>query len=164
MIRLYLIRHGLAEERGESWPDDSKRPLTDEGTAKLRKIARGMASLGVTIDVLLTSPFVRTRQTADVIASGLDPRPHIAALDSLSPAGSAAGVLADLEKHAKRASIGLVGHEPSIGELAARLVGSRHPFSFKKGGVCRIDVEELPASGPGELRWFLPPRVLRSIR
>jgi len=73
-------------------------------------------------------------------------------------------VLADLEKHSKRAHIALVGHEPGIGELASRLCGSRHPFEFKKGAVCRIDVDALPPTGPGTLRWFLTSRIMRSIR
>lgn len=163
-IELYLIRHGLAEERGDKWPDDSKRPLTEEGTARLRKVARGLTALGVDFDVVITSPLVRARQTAETIAAGLDTRPHIVNAESLAPGGSYAAVLADLEKYAKRERIALVGHEPGIGELAARLVGSRHRFRFKKGGVCRIDVGSLPPSGPGELRWFAAPKMLRSIR
>ena len=70
----------------------------------------------------------------------------------------------ELEKHARRTRIALVGHEPSIGEIAARLVGSRHPIEFKKGAVCRIDVEQLPPHGPADLRWFMPPRALRYIQ
>jgi phosphohistidine phosphatase len=72
-------------------------------------------------------------------------------------------VLADLEKQSKRAHIALVGHEPGIGELAARLIGTRHPVEFKKGAICRIDVEALPPAGPGSLRWFLTPKILRSF-
>jgi phosphohistidine phosphatase len=161
---LYLIRHGVAEERGEAWPDDSKRPLTSDGMSKLRKTARALERLGVAIDVILTSPFVRTRQTAEIIAGGLDPHPHLVTADSLAPGGTAAAVLSDLEKHAKRQRIALVGHEPGIGELAARLIGSRHPIAFKKGAVCRIDVEGLPPAGPGDLCWFLTPKIMRALR
>jgi len=70
-FELYLIRHGLAGERGPEWPDDSKRPLTDEGLSRLRKEARGLRELGVGFDVIVTSPLVRTRQTADVFAEVL---------------------------------------------------------------------------------------------
>jgi phosphohistidine phosphatase len=164
VIELYLIRHGVAEERGEEWPDDTKRPLSPEGIARLRKAARALTRLGVKLDVMVTSPLVRTRQTAEIIAGGLDPHPHIVTADSLAPGGSAAAVLADLEKQAKRAHVALVGHEPGIGELAARLIGSRHPIGFKKGAICRIDVEALPPAGPGDLRWFLSPKILRTIR
>jgi len=162
--RLYLIRHGLAEERGEAWPDDSRRPLSEEGMSRLRKEARGLVRLGVTFDVVLTSPLVRARQTADIVAGGFSTRPAIVVIESLAPDGSPQAVLSDLEKHARRTRIALVGHEPGIGELAARLVGSRRAFPFKKGSICRIDVKSLPPAGPGMLRWFIPPRILRELR
>ena len=161
---VYLIRHGVAEERGDAWPDDTKRPLTDDGMDRLRKEARGLARLGVVVDVMLTSPLVRTRQTAEIVASELDPRPSIVNAESLAPGGTFQSVVVDLEKHSKKSRIALVGHEPSIGELAARLIGSRHPIEFKKGAVCRIDVESLPPAGAGSLRFLLPPKVLRSIK
>jgi phosphohistidine phosphatase len=163
-FELYLIRHGLAEERGDAWPDDGKRPLTEDGMESMRKEARGLARLGVVLDVVLSSPLVRARQTAELVAGGLEPRPPIVNVESLTPDGSYAAVVADLEKHARKRRIALVGHEPAIGELAARLIGSRHSFEFKKGAVCRIDVEALPPSGPGNLRWLLTPKVLKAVR
>ena len=164
IYELYLIRHGLAEERGEAWPDDSKRPLTEEGMLRLRKQARGLARLGVTLDIVLTSPLVRARQTAEIVAAGLDPRPNLATIDSLAPDGTYQAIMADLEKHTRKGRIALVGHEPDIGELAARLIGARHAIEFKKGAVCRIDVDALPPGGPGALIWFLPPKIMRAIR
>ena len=161
---LYLVRHGLAEGRGEAWPDDTKRPLTERGMSRVRKAARGLARLGVSIDVVLTSPLVRARQTAELIAGGFDPRPQLVNVDALALDGSYQAVLADLEKHARHTRIALVGHEPGIGELAARLIGTRHPVEFKKGAICRIDLETLPPVGPGTLRWFLTPKVLRRLR
>jgi phosphohistidine phosphatase len=161
---IYLIRHGLAEERGAAWPDDTKRPLTEEGMSRMRKSVRGLASLGVSIDVVLTSPLVRARQTAELVASGLSPRPSLVSIESLSPGGTFASVVADLEKHARRPRIALVGHEPNIGELAARLIGSRHAIEFKKGAVCRIDLETLPPGGPGDLRWLLTPKIMRALK
>jgi phosphohistidine phosphatase len=161
---IYLIRHGVAEARGEEWPDDTKRPLTADGIDRLRKSARGLINLDVTFDVMLTSPLVRTRQTADTIASVFEARPPVVAIESLAPGGSYPSVLTDLEKQSRRTRIALVGHEPGIGELAARLAGSRHPFEFKKGAVCRVDIETLPPAGSGALRWFLTPRILRSIK
>src|ERR687895_48335 len=108
---LYLIRHGIAEERGDAWPDDTKRPLTASGIARLRKEARGLGRLGVAFDVILTSPLTRTRQTAEAIAASFDPRPPIVAVESLAPEGTYQTVLADLEKQVRRSRIALVGHE-----------------------------------------------------
>src|SRR5258707_5535441 len=95
---IFLIRHGMAEDRGDAWPDDAKRPLTEDGISRLRKAARGLTRAGVSIDLMLTSPLVRARQTAEIIAAELDPHPSISQVDSLSPGGSYAALTADLEK------------------------------------------------------------------
>jgi phosphohistidine phosphatase len=161
---LYLIRHAVAEERGDEWPDDAKRPLSDDGASRMRKAARGLDRLGVTLDVVVTSPLVRAKQTAELVAAAMNPRPPIVTAESLAPGGTYQEVVTDLEKQSRRTRIAIVGHEPGIGEFAARLVGSRHSLEFKKGAVCRIDVDALPPSGPGDMRWLLTPKILRSIR
>lgn len=161
---LYLIRHGVAEARGDKWPDDSKRPLSADGMSKMKKAARGLVRLDVALDVVLTSPLIRTRQTADIVAAELDQHPPIVNTEALAPGGDFTAVIAALEKQSRRTRIALVGHEPSIGELAARLIGSRHPIEFKKGAVCRIDVDEIPPNGPGDLRWLITSRMLRGIK
>ena len=161
---LYLVRHGLAEERGDAWPDDAKRPLTGAGMSRMRKAARGLARLGVALDVILTSPLVRARQTAEILGGELEPRPPLVNVDSLAPDGNYTTLVTDLEKHGRKTRIALVGHEPGIGELAARLIGSRHSIEFKKGAVCRIDVDELPPGGPGDLRWLLTPKIMRALK
>ena len=83
-LELYLIRHGVAAERGEEFPDDSKRPLTSEGIARLRKEAKALEGLGVSFDQILSSPLVRARQTADVFAEELKGKPPIANTDALT--------------------------------------------------------------------------------
>jgi phosphohistidine phosphatase len=162
--KLYLVRHGIAEERGDGWPDDTARPLTDRGSSRFEKSVRGLVRVGVVVDVVLTSPLVRARQTAEILSAGLDPPPPIVAVDSLAPGGSYQAVAADIEKQGRRSRIALVGHEPGIGELAGRLIGMRHPIPFKKGAVCRIDADALPPAQAGSLVWFLTPRILRSLR
>ena len=161
---IYLIRHGLAEERGAAWPDDDKRPLTDVGRARFKKSMRGLAAVGVRFDVILTSPLVRTRQTAEIAASVFTTRPRIVTVESLAPGGSYQAVLADLHEQSRVSRIALVGHEPDLGELAARLAGSRRAWEFKKGAACRIDILTLPPGGPGTLRWFLTPRMMRGLK
>jgi phosphohistidine phosphatase len=162
--QIYLVRHGVAEERGERWPDDVKRPLTADGMARMEKAARGLGKLDIGFDVILSSPLVRARQTADILAAELEGHPSIVNTDALAPGGDYAAVVAALEKQSRRQRIALVGHEPAIGELAARLVGSRHPIEFKKGAIARIDLDEIPPSGPGDLRWLVPSKFLRAIR
>jgi phosphohistidine phosphatase len=163
MLELYLIRHGIAAERGEEWPDDSKRPLTSQGIAKLKKEARGLVALDVSFEQIVSSPLVRTRQTADGIADALKNKPPISTSDALAPAGTPAAVIEEIAKHVRKARVALVGHEPNLGELAAQLIRSRTPLEFKKGGICRIDFDVLPPKGAGALRWFLTPRMLRKL-
>jgi phosphohistidine phosphatase len=160
---LYLVRHGLAGERGSRWPDDSKRPLVPRGVARLRKEATALRRLAISFDAILTSPLTRARQTADVLAAGLSPHPPVHVIDSLSPGASYATFLADLEQHARRAHVACVGHEPDLGQFAGRLIGAKAALEFKKGAICRIDLDALPPGGPGHLRWFVTPRMLRQI-
>lgn len=163
VLALYLIRHGIAAERGDQYPDDSKRPLTSDGIAALRKEVKALDALGEGFDHIVTSPLVRAKQTADVFVQHLDVKPSVTTSDALAPAGSPAGVVQEIVKHAKKGRIALVGHEPNLGELAARLIGSRSPLVFKKGGICRIDFEVLPPKGAGQLRWLATPKMLRKI-
>jgi phosphohistidine phosphatase len=164
MLELYLIRHGVAAERGPEYPDDSKRPLTAKGIALLRREAKALNGLGITFDSIISSPLTRTRQTAEVLAQHLDGKPTVSYHDSLAPAGTPAAVIQEIARHGRKGRIALVGHEPNIGELAARLIGARSPIEFKKGAICRIDFDVLPPKALGQLRWFLPPRVLRHAR
>jgi phosphohistidine phosphatase len=162
---LYLVRHGVAEDRSVKWPDDSKRPLTADGMSKMKKGARGLERVDVKIDLVLSSPLVRARQTADILSAELQGHPPIVNLESLAPGATWNALAADLEKHSRKATrIALVGHEPGIGELAARLIGSRHPIEFKKGAIARIDVDEMPPNGPGDLRWLMPSKFLRCLK
>ena len=160
---VYLVRHAIAAERGAEWPNDDERPLTSRGAARFREVVAGLAALGVSFDEILTSPAVRTIQTAELLAQGLTAAPPIVELAALSPTGSIAAVLGELAKRVDRDAVALVGHEPAIGTLAARLAGAATPFEFKKGAVCRIDFDRPVAVGDGRLVWFAPPRLLRQL-
>ncbi|HEY3886297.1 MAG TPA: phosphohistidine phosphatase SixA [Vicinamibacterales bacterium] len=162
MLELFLIRHGLAGERGREYPDDAKRPLTPAGVAKLRKEARALEDIGVVFDEIICSPLVRARQTADVFAE-MKNKPAVVQSDALAPSGTPAAVIQELMKHLRKGKLALVGHEPNLGELAAHLLGAHNPFEFKKGGVCRIDFDVPPAKGAGLLRWLVTPKILRKL-
>jgi len=164
-FELYLIRHGLAAERGDQFPDDTKRPLTSRGIQRMKRAGKALVALDVAFDVILTSPLVRTRQTAEAVASAFKEPPAIVNVPSLAPGGTHNAIVDDLAKQShRRKKIAIVGHEPGIGELAARLMGLRKPIEFKKGAICRIDVDDVPPSGPGDLRWFLPPKILGALK
>jgi phosphohistidine phosphatase len=163
-VLIYLVRHAIAEERGEAWPDDRLRPLTEDGRAKMERQVRGLVEIGVTIDEILTSPLVRTRQTADILAHGLTGKPRVREFPPLEPGRRAKEVLAALADFSRRKSLALVGHEPGLGEAAASLLGLRGSMEFKKGGVALIEAPILPpAPGSGALRWMLTPKILRRL-
>jgi phosphohistidine phosphatase len=160
---IYIVRHAIAADRGADWPDDTKRPLTERGISRFRESVSGLKPLDATIDEIFTSPLVRAKQTADLLAAGVDGRPAVKLLDVLAPGHTPAVVMAQLAKAAKRRRIALVGHEPDLGELAAHLIGARRPLPFKKGGICRIDVAGLSSKPVGALIWFVTPKVLRKL-
>ena len=160
---LYLVRHAIAAERGGDWPDDDKRPLTARGVARFKESVAGLVRLGVAVDEIFTSPLIRAKQTADLLASGLPGKPSVKVLEALSPGHAPGSALAQLAKAARRRRIALVGHEPGLGELTAHLIGAGRALPFKKGGACRIDVESLTSRRAGALSWFVTPKVLRGL-
>lgn len=160
---LYLVRHAIAAERGDKWPDDTKRPLTHRGRARMREAVRGLQALGVKIELVLTSPLVRARQTAEILVEGLESSPDLEEADALAPEHRPADVVSALATRVRCGALALVGHEPGLGELAAWLIGAKEPIEFRKGGVCLIDSPGLPPGRPGKLIWFATPRMLRAL-
>jgi phosphohistidine phosphatase len=160
---LYLVRHAIAAERGPEWPDDTTRPLTERGIARFKEVVTGLRWLDVVLDEIITSPLVRARQTADLLAAGIGGTPVVRLLDALAPGNAPTVVMTQLARLTRGSRIALVGHEPDLGELAAHLVGAARPMPFRKGGVCRIDVEALTSKRAGTLHWFLPPKALRKL-
>ena len=157
-IELYLVCHGDAVESSSAWPQDDDRPLTPEGIAKFRQVVDALQTLNLTIDVILTSPAKRARQSAELLAVGLSQQPPIQILESLAPGGSYEMFLKDLGSQERRRHLACVGHQRALGRLAAQLAGIRHRLRFEHGAVCRVDLD---VRGPGHLVWFAPPSILR---
>ena len=162
MESLYLVRHAIAAERGDEYPDDTKRPLTSQGMARMRQVVKGLMTLDPRIDLVLTSPLIRARQTADILVAGLSPAPELAVEDTLAPDHRPEAVIDALGKHTSSEAVALVGHEPDLGILAAWLIGAREPLAFKKGGIARIDVGGKPGRD-GQLIWLATPAMLRGL-
>jgi phosphohistidine phosphatase len=163
LVELYLVRHGLAGEAKAS-RDDRLRPLSRAGFRRTRAVAKRLTALGLGFDVLLTSPLVRARQTADILhAERLAGRPK--ELSCLAPGGDFGDFLEWLSRWRRsgKTRLALVGHMPDLGAWAERLlVGkSRQRLVLKKAGVLGLT---LPAHGTplGRSSLFLlvPPRYL----
>ena len=157
------MRHAIAAERGDDWPDDDKRPLTEKGIARFKDGLEGLKWLDVGLDEIFTSPLVRAKQTADLLAAGIAGKAPVKLLAALAPGTTPQEVMAQLARTARRRRIALVGHEPGLGELAAHLLGAKRPMEFRKGGVCRIDLQGLTENRPGSLVWFVTPKMLRQL-
>ena len=151
---LYIVRHAIAAERGDDWPDDNKRPLTEKGIARFKDGLGGLNWLDVGLDEIFSSPLVRAKQTADLLAAGISGKANVKLLPALAPGHSPKEVMEELSHVAKRRRIALVGHEPGLGELAAHLLGAKRPLEFRKGGVCRIDLQGLTEQRSGLLIWL----------
>ncbi len=161
---LYLVRHAIAADRSDKWPDDTERPLTHGGAARMREVVKGLAALEVEPDVIVSSPLVRAVETAEILVKGLKSTPKLVTAPALAPGGSTSAIANALASVGKGQSIAVVGHEPGLGELAAWLVGARRPLPFKKGGVCQIDLAEWPpVARGGTLMWLATPKMLRAL-
>ena len=168
-MNLYLMRHGIALAANDpSVAIDADRPLSPKGIKRTRKIAKGMRRLSLSFDVLLTSPRVRARQTADLVAAALGAEACLEEIAGLSPESTVEVLLLGLIPYQDRGDLLLVGHEPLLSNTLAHLLAgkpSRNALNmeFKKGGLCRIEIDGLPPPGPGKLHWLLTPKQLRCI-
>lgn len=165
-MELSLLRHGDAADRlTGGYARDEDRPLTAAGQAEARTAARALAVLGGVPELLLTSPLVRAAQTAALVAETLHLRREPQICPALAPGGSREALVAALLA-ANPASALLVGHLPDLGELAGWLIWGREELAlpFRTGGLCRITIAAPLAPGTGDLRWLLPPKVLRQIK
>ena len=163
---LCIMRHGAATPRGEAgYSDDAKRPLTEQGKKKIHEIAAGLKQAGFEADWIVSSPLVRAVETAKIAATAVGPLAPLEISETLSPSASPESLLAFLAKHKNRRRILVVGHEPDLSHLAARLIGAgRHAnLAFRKGACCLITFPEFPPKSPGQLAWWLTPRILRKL-
>jgi phosphohistidine phosphatase len=162
-MQLYIVRHGIAIDReAPKCPADPERYLTEEGIEKTKEVAKGVAALGVTADLLLTSPYVRASQTAEIFAHALDyPRQKIRKTDLLLPGGEPSLLLRELSRDKQASSVFVFGHAPQLNELIAAALGLKnHITSLKKAGVALIELKRIsPPSG--QLVWLAPPKLLR---
>lgn len=165
-MEVILIRHAKAESRdANSWPDDDVRPLTAEGRAEQRATTRTMKKMGVKFDFLVTSPLLRARETAEIVAKGYrwPEAPQVA--EELGHGYAPGAVVKLLAKFPPSAAVALVGHEPDLSNLTAALVtrDGRLNIAVKKSGVVGIEFDGQAEEGKGTLLYHLKPAHLRKL-
>ena len=166
-MNLYLIRHAIAVNEGTpEYEQDSERPLTDKGRKKMRQIARGLRTLGVKLDLILSSPYVRARETAEILADVFKMRDRILLSDNLIPLQRPELLVSEINEKHHVDSLALVGHEPHLSDLIGQLVSenSKIEITLKKGGVCYLTADNLHYQDhPATLEWLLTPGILMEI-
>jgi len=163
-MKLLLLRHGIAVDHFTPGYRDSERPLTPEGRRKTRAIARALAKLEASPDIILTSPLVRAHQTAEIVATGLKLKKRMEVCEHLAPGGSAKRLIAGInQRHAAADCVMLVGHEPDLSSLGSLLLtgsATGAAIELKKGGVCLLETAALRAGKCATLLWLAPPKLL----
>jgi phosphohistidine phosphatase len=167
VIKLVLIRHAIAEEReafAQTGKPDRQRPLTKKGRSRMTDAAKGLKLLVPQIGLIGTSPLLRARQTARIVAKryrGVVVEPT----QALAPDTDPLDLLDWLAEHSTKGNLALVGHEPDLGQLASWLLcgARRSSVRFGKAGACCIEFEDGPEPGAGIVSWCLSASALRRL-
>jgi phosphohistidine phosphatase len=165
-MELLIIRHAIAFDRDrDRWADDAARPLSPAGIRRSHKAAAGLKELCKVPERLLTSPLIRARQTAKILAEAAGwPRGEIA--PELEPGQGAAAVLALLAKDRSK-RIAIVGHQPDLSALLTACLlkdGGTLPIEMKKNAVACLSFRGRTRAGGAALKWLATPRMLRGFR
>jgi len=159
-MKLYLMRHGLATERG-TFVEDDDRPLTPLGEKKTHLVAQYLQELGLSFDRIITSPLVRAQQTAEILLQIHSSHGETSA--HLAPEGDLTQFLAALVPHKPKANFLAVGHQPDLGDWAEMLIfgAVRGAIVLKKAGIIGLEIPEAEeAIGHSQLFWLTSPKLL----
>ncbi len=158
-MQVYLLRHGIAEE-GSAGSSDADRELTAEGRKKLRQVLQAASESGVAPSLILTSPFKRALQTAEIAGQILGYKQEVLHTKALTPTSSPEQVWDEIRVHRDESAILLVGHNPLFSDLAAYLIGDKTAqIQFNKGAIMRVDLERFLSQPKGTLRWYLTAKL-----
>ena len=164
-MELYLLRHGIAVEHGTpGFETDAARTLTPKGRRQLRQTAAAMKKIDLPFDLILSSPLLRAKQTAEIIAEKLKRTKRLKFSDELKPDGSVKNLFRQLnELKSAPESILLVGHEPDMSRMISLLIsgGDNATIDFRKGGLCKLEADILRAGRCATLAWLLTPKQMK---
>jgi phosphohistidine phosphatase len=165
---LYILRHGIAEELSESnQTRDSQRRLTSEGRKKVHRVAQGMKALALKFDLVLSSPYLRASETAEIVAKELRLTRRLKWSSDLVSDGNSKKLIDDLRLHHRQARrILLVGHEPNLSRLISLLISGDPTISIhlKKAGLIKLTIASALKCGRcATLEWFLMPAQLKKL-
>jgi phosphohistidine phosphatase len=164
-MNLYLMRHAIAVEPDEFF-EDRERPLSEKGRRRMGKIARNLKKLDLSFDLILTSPYLRARQTADLVADALNIKPkYVVESENLVPLGFTNQLVEEINARGQVDFLLIVGHEPFLSQLIGMLVAGDASLSLgmRQGGLCRLSMERLIYGRCATLEWLMTPAQLTAI-
>ena len=159
-MELYILRHAIAGDRESFDGPDSERPLTKEGAKKMKRIAKELKRLDLKFDLILSSPYIRTTETAEIVAQEFHCENVLKFSSHLKVGGSPAALIQEVNTSYKKSDpILLVGHEPYLSGLISMLVSGRTELSItmKKGGICKLSIASLRYDRCATLEWLRAP-------
>ena len=160
---LLVLRHGEAGRRSPS-PGDSKRSLTAEGKQEIVDLSNGLKSLEIKLNCIFTSPLLRAKQTAEIVAKSLKYKGKIEEIGALKPEGSRLEFYSALSKLKQDSVVLVVGHEPYLSEMISEAISqSGCRINLKKAGLARMRILSTLPKIRGELRWLLTPKHLKKM-
>ena len=165
-MNLYIVRHAIAVQRGTpGYEDDSQRPLTDAGRKRMKKIVNGLSELGVELDAIVTSPYVRARDTAMILAKEFEMKDRVFLSDSLIPPGNFETLINEIREKYDVENLALVGHEPMLSSLISWFTTGNTAMKvvLRKGGVAYLSTENLYVDGRAALQWLLTPSLMVAL-
>ena len=156
---VFVLRHAIAEDAGPGQPD-SERRLTDLGRESLRLVVQKAMRAGMAPAIVLTSPYVRARQTAEILLEELDDRCELVTTANLTPYAAVADLWQELREYSRLSPLIVVGHNPQLSELVSVLIGSpRYAVEMKKAAIaCVKDAGNGPRP-TGRLLWMLTAKL-----
>jgi len=166
-MKIYLVRHGIAYEPGEAgYEDDTQRPLTDKGRERMGKVAHVLKRLGPKPDVILSSPYLRARQTAEILAKELKyKKDRIEFSERLLPAGQPELLIGEIIEKYNVEELVVVGHEPCLGLFISLLATGNQDLSInlKYGSMCCLSADDFRIERRAVLEWLLTPKISTKI-
>jgi len=158
---LYIVRHAPAGEHGDPrYPNDSLRPLTAKGQRRFGRLVKRLIEHGLAPTLVVTSPLLRCRQTAEVLVARVPAEPKLLERDELAPGAPWEELIAWTNAEGA-AEVAWVGHAPDVDRMTAEMIGSADTnLSFAKGAIAAIRFADKIAVGEGELCWFVKPKLI----
>lgn len=158
-MRIYLLRHGIAED-APAGMRDADRALTVEGEKKLKDVMKRARAAGCEPSVIISSPYLRAQQTAQIAARELNYSQPLVTMEELTPMSAPVETWDDLRAFRDEAAVLLVGHEPHMSQMTAFVLGaSELVVDFKKGALVRVDVMSYSPRPRGVLKWMIAPKL-----